>query len=251
MFIQKNILPKWNNALQKSELENVNMDHWMKTGRSMAEYLDRFLMKEVPENWFNGWMRYKYPLKVSNEIFNGNEIIGMNFINLMSNIRKSKSKVDFIFERLDEYEKIQTEKSKILLSEKSELEKLKEDLPRRNGKKKKQVNMSKINIEKKINQTKTLDHDSIYKKWMIMVESKTMSKSYWHIHDYMSRYILKYATENGENGLVTYELVESFLKEYGKGKRPKTMNHYNRVVYRFWEFYEKLMIKNEDNVNVW
>ena len=67
----------------------------------------------------------------------------------------------------------------------------------------------------------------------------------------MSRYILKYATENGENGLVTYELVESFLKEYGKGKRPKTMNHYNRVVYRFWEFYEKLMIKNEDNVNVW
>ena len=251
MYIQKNILPKWNNALQKSELENVNIDHWMKTGRSMAEYLDRFLMKEVPENWFNGWMRYKYPLKVSNEIFNGNEIIGINFINLMSSIKKSKSKVDFIFEKLDEYGKIQTEKSKILLSEKSELEKLKEDLPRRNGKKKKQVHMPKINIEKKINQTNTLDHDSIYKKWMIMVESKTMSKSYWHIHDYMSRYILKYATENGENGLVTYELVESFLKEYGKGKRPKTMNHYNRVVYRFWEFYEKLMIKNEDNVNVW
>jgi hypothetical protein len=251
MYIQKNILPKWNNALQKSELENVNIDHWMKTGRSMAEYLDRFLMKEVPENWFSGWMRYKYPLKVSNEIFNGNEIIGINFINLMSNIKKSKSKVDFIFEKLDEYEKIQTEKSKILLSEKSELEKLKEDLPRRNGKKKKQVHMPKINIEKKINQTKTLDHDSIYKKWMTMVESKTMSKSYWHIHDYMSRYILKYATENGVDGIVTFELVESFLKEYGKGKRPKTMNHYNRVIYRFWEFYEKLMIENEENVNVW
>ena len=251
MYIQKNILPKWNNALQKSELENVNMDHWMNIGRSMAEYLDRFLMKEVPENWFNGWMRYKYPLKVSNEIFNGNEIIGINFINLMSNIKKSKSKVDFIFEKLDEYEKIQTEKSKILLSEKSELEKLKEDLPRRNGKKKKQVHMPKINIEKKINQTKTLDHDSIYKKWMTMVESKTMSKSYWHIHDYMSRYILKYATENGVDGIVTFELVESFLKEYGKGKRPKTMNHYNRVIYRFWEFYEKLMIENEENVNVW
>ena len=71
MYIQKHILPKWNNELKKSELENVNIDHWMKTGRSMAEYLDRFLMKEVPENWFNGWMRYKYPLKVSNEIFNG------------------------------------------------------------------------------------------------------------------------------------------------------------------------------------
>ena len=244
-------MPKWNNALQKSELENVNIDHWMKTGRSMAEYLDRFLMKEVPENWFNGWMRYKYPLKVSNEIFNGNEIIGINFINLMSNIKKSKSKVDFIFEKLDEYEKIQTEKSKILLSEKSELEKLKEDLPRRNGKKKKQVHMPKLNIEKKINQTKTLDHDSIYKKWMTMVESKTMSKSYWHIHDYMSRYILKYATENGVDGIVTFELVESFLKEYGKGKRPKTMNHYNRVIYRFWDFYEKLMIENKENVNVW
>ncbi len=154
MYIQKNILPKWNNELQKSELENVNIDHWMKTGRSMAEYLDRFLMKEVPENWFNGWMRYKYPLKVSNEIFNGNEIIGINFINLMSNIKKSKSKVDFIFEKLDEYEKIQTEKSKILLSERTELEKLKEDLPRRNGKKNKQEQKPKINIEKKINKTK-------------------------------------------------------------------------------------------------
>ena len=251
MYIQKNILPKWNSELQKSELENVNIDHWMKTGRSMAEYLDRFLMKEVPKNWFNGWMRYKYPLKVSNEIFNGNEIIGINFINLMSNIKKSKSKVDFIFEKLDEYEKIQTEKSKILLSEKSELEKLKEGLPRRNGKKKKQVHMPKMNVERKINQNQTLEHDSIYKKWMTMVESKTMSKSYWHIHDYMSRYILKYATENGDNGLVTYELVESFLKEYGKGKRPKTMNHYNRVIYRFWDFYEKLMIENEENVNVW
>ncbi len=117
----------------------------------MAEYLDRFLMKEVPENWFNGWMRYKYPLKVSNEIFNGNEIIGINFINLMSNIKKSKNpKWILHFEKLDEYEKIQTEKSKILLSEKSELEKLKEDLPRRNGKKKKQVHMPKINIEKNI-----------------------------------------------------------------------------------------------------
>ncbi|MEL0163919.1 MAG: hypothetical protein VW886_02980 [Candidatus Heimdallarchaeota archaeon] len=251
MYIQKNILPKWNSELQKSELENVNIDHWMKTGRSMAEYLDRFLMKEVPENWFNGWMRYKYPLKVSNEIFNGNEIIGINFINLMSNIKKSKSKVDFIFEKLDEYEKIQTEKSKIYLMERTELEKLKEELPRKNSKKNKQEQKPKINIEKKINQTKNLDHDSIYKKWMTMVESKTMSKSYWHIHDYMSRYILKYATENGDNGLVTYELVESFLKEYGKGKRPKTMNHYNRVVYRFWDFYEKLMIENEENVNVW
>ena len=169
----------------------------------------------------------------------------------MSSIKKSKSKVDFIFEKLDEYEKIETEKSKILLLERSELEKLKEELPRKNSKKNKQEQKPKIIIEKNMNKTQDLDHDSIYKKWMIMVESKTMSKSYWHIHDYMSRYILKYATENGDNGLVTYELVESFLKEYGKGKRPKTMNHYNRVVYRFWDFYEKLMIENEENVNVW
>ena len=42
---------------------------------------------------------------------------------------------------------------KILLSEKSELEKLKEDLPRRNGKKNKQEQMPKIIIEKKMNQT--------------------------------------------------------------------------------------------------
>ncbi|MCE7736877.1 MAG: hypothetical protein GPJ54_18480 [Candidatus Heimdallarchaeota archaeon] len=81
----------------------------------------------------------------------------------------------------------------------------------------------------------TLDYDSIYKPWMTHVETKSTSKSYWYIHEYIGRYILNFAIKNNATS-INYEIVQSFLDDYGKGKAAKTMNHYNRVAKYFLEF---------------
>ncbi len=88
-------------------------------------------------------------------------------------------------------------------------------------------------------QKKGLDYDYIYRRWMDHVKTKSTSKSYWYIHEYIGRFILKFAVAN-KSSSVTSEIVQGFLDDYGKGKAAKTMNHYNRVAKYFLEFCKAL-----------
>lgn len=90
-----------------------------------------------------------------------------------------------------------------------------------------------------VDKQRTVDYASIYKPWMEHVETKSTSKSYWYIHEYIGRYILNFAIKNNATS-INQEIVQAFLDDYGKGKAAKTMNHYNRVAKYFLEFCLKL-----------
>ncbi len=96
-----------------------------------------------------------------------------------------------------------------------------------------------VNKTTKVDSLKAVDYNSIYKPWMKHVETKSTSKSYWYIHEYIGRYILNYAIKNNATS-INQEIVRAFLDDYGKGKAVKTMNHYNRVAKYFLEFCLKL-----------
>lgn len=84
-----------------------------------------------------------------------------------------------------------------------------------------------------------IDYDYIYGKWMDHIKTKSTSKSYWYIHEYIGRFILKFALAK-KSSLVSHGIVQDFLDDYGKGKAAKTMNHYNRVAKYFLEFCQAL-----------
>ncbi|MHA2030240.1 MAG: hypothetical protein ACW99Q_12660, partial [Candidatus Kariarchaeaceae archaeon] len=95
------------------------------------------------------------------------------------------------------------------------------------------------NASKLIELEDGINFDRIYKPWMAHVGTKSTSKSYWYIHEYIARYILNYAIENGAKS-INKQIVQEFLDDYGKGRAAKTMNHYNRVAKYFLEFCDNL-----------
>jgi len=267
MNIQNYILPEWKKKIKDEDLKKDVELSFVNYSESMAEYLDRYMMREVPEGWFEGWTRYQFPLNTEQEVIDIHHVIAENFSEFIEMYRQGKkdefnledNEINRFVELQEKYEKLLEERNHVydeLREEIDDLRKSSDSRPdrsqrreRKKTKKEKKQAVKQVKEEPKP-ASRILDHDYVYKKWMEMVESKPISKSYWHIHEYLSRYILDFAKEHSEDGRVTEELIEDFLEDYGKGKRPKTMNHYNRVIYRFWEFYENL-VKNEDPMEVW
>jgi len=273
MNIQHYILPEWKQEISNQDLPDALEQKFIVYGESMAEYLDRFMMRSLPENWYEGWTRYKFPLATDSMVLDMYEIIANNFGAFVNRYRNGKK--DAFSIKSDEIEQIQhleetfqatkQQKAAALNELRADIAKLRKPRTRehkrvkRHQRQKHQKKTSETPSEQKNKQEQSdekisgvPDHDLVYKKWMEMVESKPISKSYWHIHNYLAKYILDFAKEHTDDGLITKQLIEDFLEDYGKGKRPKTMNHYNRVVYRFWEFYENLISENDDDpMEVW
>lgn len=101
------------------------------------------------------------------------------------------------------------------------------------------LKINKLVKSKTSKQSAVIEYDKIYKPWMKHVESKSTSKSYWYIHEYVARYILNFAIERNAQS-INKIIVQEFLDEYGQGKAAKTMNHYTRVAKYFREFCESI-----------
>lgn len=256
MNIQKFILPHWKEAVRQSELPSLTQSVYINKGKSMAEFLDRKMMRKLPDSWFDGWVRYHFPLTVDPKVVNLHKVIADSFVGFIENYRDQSSGFDISKVYEEEFQSLEQTIHDQREQRQERLSQLMEEIngirkkhqKSTNGKpSRKQKNISKMvkpKSEPEIPAQKMVDHEFVYQEWMKKVNEKPISKSYWHIHEYMSRYIMDFAKKhNPETGEVTEEIVEDFLKEYGKGKRPKTMNHYNRVARYFWEFFDQLVNK--------
>jgi hypothetical protein len=255
MNIQKYIFPEWSEGVRQSDLPNNLAEKYKWVGKSMSEFLDRQMMRELPDSWYTGWVRYHFPLKTDRREIELHNIIADQFAEFVSNNKKasdfmvSKSDLD----RIEELENAIGEEKELynqwFRQIKDEIIEIREakygSIKERRSKKKTEARAGKpstarIAKEDSAKTAEILDREFVYKKWMEEVNEKEISKSYWHIHEYMARFILDFAEEQSNTGKVTSDIVEDFLVEYGRGKRPKTMNHYNRVARYFWNFYHNL-----------
>jgi hypothetical protein len=255
MNIQKYIFPEWKQGVKSSDLSASLTEKYTKVGKSMAEFLDRQMMRDLPDAWFNGWIRYHFPLQTDPREIEIHNIIAVQFSDFINNNNKASefsiSQEDLSrIEGLNEEMKMEKQEFDNWRSEiRKEVNTLREEKygPSKTERRKKKLSTAAektpsqpIMDKSTTSTTEILDREFVYKKWMEEVNTKEISKSYWHIHEYMSRFILDFAEEHSDDGRLTRDLVEDFLVEYGRGKRPKTMNHYNRVARYFWDFYDAL-----------
>ncbi|MHA2502015.1 MAG: hypothetical protein ACXAE3_04030 [Candidatus Kariarchaeaceae archaeon] len=247
MNIQTYILPEWEVMLKKQNMEKDVYSRFSTTGSSMAEYLDRYMMRTLPSNWFQGWTKFHFPLRSDALILDLHKVIGTHFEEFIEKFRSGR-KDDFEIPngQINKIKLLEQRSIKEHLEREADLNELRSEIKKgrkshnksdrkKIAKVKKKETVKPVIQEQPVKEevTKGLDHDLVYKRWMEMVESKPISKSYWHIHEYISRYIMDFANKHNEDGRITKQVIDDFLADYGKGKRPKTMNHYNRVVYRF------------------
>lgn len=258
MNIQSYILPEWNKKIENSNLSDEIQTKFKKIGSSMAEYFDSFMTGKVSSSFFDGWVRFHFHLNVDSRKIQISKIIADIFVDFVESYRKKKtSKFSFDSEKIDQISNLNQEIKNDKKAEEEHWNKIKQEVakirkersksrkkpPRKKKSRAKRNEKSKpVKIEPKSTYP---NPDKVYEKWMEHVNEKRdkdeISKSYWYIHEYIGRYILEYVRENRDEALITEDVVEEFLEDYGKDKRPKTMNHYNRVARYFYEFYEGLL----------
>ena len=245
----------WIEEVEKQDIpENLKSD-FNKIGHLLIIHIYQKSMRKIIPEKLENWVRSRYSANVDERVIQKDFIIanqvGKFITSRGENFDISLSEIKKVIELDNILEEEENKRREKMMTLKSEIEALREEKrkarprsPRHSKVKKVQVNIEDVNSEKTTPKTKVevVTQDMIYAEWMKHVEEKSTSKSYWYIHEYIARFILKWAREHGD-GTITTEIVESFLADYGKGKADKTMNHYNRVSRYFLEFCEE-MYKN-------
>lgn len=245
----------WVEEVEKQDIpENLKTD-FNKIGHLLITHIYRKSMRKIIPEKLESWVRSRYSANVDERVIQKDFIIANQVGKFITSHGEefdiSLSEIKKVIELDNILEKEENKRREKMMALKSEIEALREEKrkarprsPRRSKAKKTTVKVQEVSTEKSTSKSKVdvVTQDMVYKEWMKHVEEKSTSKSYWYIHEYIARFILKWAREHGD-GTITTEVVESFLTDYGKGKADKTMNHYNRVSRYFLEFCEE-MYKN-------
>jgi hypothetical protein len=207
-------------------------------GHAVSLAKKKYRIRKFSKGLLDLWVRSQYKLDMDERIIKRDKLI-VSHINQFTVGEKLDYKIslrDFqsileIDKELEEEERLRLEKFSKL---KAEVEKLRQQ--KRKKKRKFPETKSVVTLEKKKEVvTKQIDYDLIYSEWMAHIKTKSTSKSYWYIHEYIARFILKFAINRGAES-ISEQVVKDFLDDYGKGKAAKTMNHYTRVSRYFLEF---------------
>lgn len=193
---------------------SINEDqHLVEKHKLAASQVSKFLLKTTND--------YKIPLHEIRDLLEVDQLIQTTQKLEKEKFLKLKAEVEFLREQ------------------KRKLRKPRSKIKTRNIKTNTNLSSPIANKTIILDKSITIDYDSIYKPWMNHVETKSTSKSYWYIHEYIGRYIINFAIKKHATS-INKEIVQAFLDDYGKGKAAKTMNHYNRVAKYFLEFCLKL-----------
>jgi hypothetical protein len=179
-----------------------------------ASQVSKYLLRKSPD--------YKIPLNEVRALLELDEILRAEKLKEEEKFKKIKAEVE---ELRRQKRKLRKPRSKVVVKQASSKNKI--------------TSPMKVTRKPIAKEIQGIDYDGIYKPWMRHVETKSTSKSYWYIHEYIGRYILNFAIKRDAKS-INPEIVQEFLDDYGKGKAAKTMNHYNRVAKYFLEFCQNL-----------
>lgn len=217
--------------------------------RSMLRQIRNRGIRKYSGTHIERWLRLSFPINEDEMVVKKHKMVGTQISKyLLREQNDYKIPLKDITDIIELENKLQHKRDQ----EKIRFEKLKKEVedirnqrrkvrgPRRKIKKTvKILKVNKIMRSETSKQSLGINYDKIYKPWMEHVETKSTSKSYWYIHEYIARYILNFAIERKAKSL-NKVVVQEFLEEYGQGKAAKTMNHYTRVANYFLEFTQSL-----------
>ncbi|MCE7734716.1 MAG: hypothetical protein GPJ54_07565 [Candidatus Heimdallarchaeota archaeon] len=217
--------------------------------RSMLRQIRNRGIRKYSGTHIDRWLRLSFPINEDKMVLKKHKMVGTQVSKyLLRQTNDYKIPLKDIRDIIDLESKLQHKEDQ----EKLRFEKLKMEVEEiRNQRRKERGPRTKITRTlktpkiKNILKSKTskaslgINYDKIYKPWMEHVATKSTSKSYWYIHEYIARYILNFAIERKAESL-NKVVVQEFLEEYGQGKAAKTMNHYTRVANYFLEFSQSL-----------
>ena len=246
MYLQTYVLPKWEEFVAGTDLPKHIEDKYRNIAELMTNYLDDNKIRDSAPRIANSWVSTHFAAVNDDRELLINRLIAKHFSKFITNYKRKSSSDVMSSNELQKIIQIQEEldlerKRKLdrFQEVKQEVQRLRKERRNRRQKTVKVKKVVKKPKPKPVNELKELDFDQIYDSWMKHVESKqetqNISKSYWYIHEYIGRFILKFARERNKT-VIDEEAVQAFLDDYGKGKRPKTMNHYNRVAKYFLQF---------------
>ncbi|MHA2032050.1 MAG: hypothetical protein ACXAC2_12085 [Candidatus Kariarchaeaceae archaeon] len=228
-------------------------DFYNDVSKSMLKQIRKRGIRKFSVNHIERWVRINFPINEDQLVVEKHKMVAAQVSKYL--LRRStdyKIPLNEVRALLELDQLLQTEKER----EEEKFRKIKSEVEElRNQKRKLKKPRSKVVVKRSISNYKPLsklketpkitspvqgiDYDHIYKPWMSHVETKSTSKSYWYIHEYIGRYILNFAIKRNAKS-INKEIVQEFLDDYGRGKAAKTMNHYNRVAKYFLEFCLKL-----------
>ena len=228
--------------------ENIK-NFYNDVSKSMLRQIRNRGIRKFSGSHIERWLRLSFPINEDELVLRKHKMVSTQVSKYL--LRQStdyKIPLKDIRDLIELENKLQSKK----IQERLQFEKLKKEVeeirdqrrkergPRRKIKKTVQIQKTKKIIKSKTSKpTAGIEYDQIYKPWMEHVATKSTSKSYWYIHEYIARYILNFAIERKAKSL-NKVIVQEFLEEYGQGKAAKTMNHYTRVANYFLEFSQSL-----------
>ena len=232
--------------------ENIK-EFYNSVSKSMIRQIRKRGIRKFSGNHVDRWLRLNFPINEDELIVEKHKLaasqVGKYLLRKAGDYKIPLREVQALLEVEQQLQVSQkTEKEKfdklkaeveILRKQKRKLRKPKSKVSVKRMKTRAKLSTPSEPITTTVEMPKVFDYNSIYKPWMVHVETKSTSKSYWYIHEYIGRYIINFAIKNNAAS-IDEATVQAFLDDYGKGKAVKTMNHYNRVAKYFLEFCQDL-----------
>ncbi|MHA2090096.1 MAG: hypothetical protein ACW98K_04490, partial [Candidatus Kariarchaeaceae archaeon] len=164
--------------------------------RSVSLTKNKYRIKKFSKNFLDLWVRSQYKLDMDERIIKRDKLIVSHIDQFQGDENKDYriSVRDFqtILEidrelevdeqkRIEKFTKLKAEVEKLRLQRKKKRAKPPRAKPTVDEEEKKEILVN------------TIDYDYIYGKWIDHIQTKSTSKSYWYIHEYIGRFILKFA----------------------------------------------------------
>ncbi|MHA2171433.1 MAG: hypothetical protein ACXAB7_16215, partial [Candidatus Kariarchaeaceae archaeon] len=172
--------------------------------RSVSLTKNKYRINKFSKTFLDLWVRSQYKLDMDERIIKRDKLI-VNHIDQFQGDENKDYRIsvrDFqtILEidreleldeqkRIEKFAKLKAEVEKLRLQRKKKRTKSPKTKPTADAEKKKEILAN------------TIDYDYIYGKWMDHIQTKSTSKSYWYIHEYIGRFILKFAINQGAESI--------------------------------------------------
>ncbi len=235
------------------EIPNNIKEFYTNVGQSILKLIRKRGIRKYSSSHIDQWVRLRFPINEDAILVKKHEMaakqVSKYLLRKTTDYKIPLNDVHAILEldkKIQEENKLEREKFNKIKAEVEVIRQQKRKMRKPRSKTitkkvKKKIVASRV-IKKELAPSKILEginYDFIYTNWMDHVETKSTSKSYWYIHEYIGRYVLNFAIERNAS-IINKKIVQDFLDSYGKGKAAKTMNHYTRVAKYFLEFCEAL-----------